>query len=117
MSLIRVEVRCCCEPGRLLGTLDVPEHYLERGHSINVAVSIQRTMVKTIRHPFVRFEVDTFTGHSQPTADMSVKDLQMTRRCYLALKKPHDVTIEDLRMLVGFIESSRTNEGERDVRQ
>ncbi len=92
MATVRLEVRCCCHPENVWGTLELPEHYVERGKFVNVAVSVQRTMGTVIRHPFVRFEVDEVTVH------------QPVPQTYLALKKPHDVTIDDLRMLHTFRE-------------
>lgn len=105
-----MEVRCCCEPARLLGTIAVPDYYADCGH-INVAVAVKRTMGKIIRHPFVRFEVakvtdrvvfsDEFLQCAEPEQICELRRMA-TRK---ALKKPHDVTMEDLRMLTGFTEA------------
>jgi hypothetical protein len=112
--MIRAEVRCCCHPEKLLGTIEMPEHMLVRGKPINVAVSIARTMGKKIRHPFVRFEVAEVTDHHEFTSEFmdavergEIKGFEQFIRngTRLALKKPHDVTIEDLRMLTGFSEA------------
>jgi hypothetical protein len=107
---MKVEVRCCCEPERLLGMIEVPEHMLTHGSSINVAVSIARTMGKKIRHPFIRFEVAEMNNKVVTSSEFDelalVKPLPSHDR-WLALKKPHEVTIDDLRMLTGFTEASR----------
>ncbi len=93
MATMRVEVRCCCHPEKLWGTLELPEHMVVRGQFVNVAVSVQRTMDSVIRHPMVRFEVDEVTVH------------EPERQTYLALKMPDRVSIEDLRMLHTFREA------------
>ncbi len=104
--MTRIEVRCCCHPEKLWGTIEIPEAYLEFTH-INVAVSIQRTMGRVIKHPFVRFEIAEITTYdpTTPVFPITTETETSVRSRYRALKKPHDVTIEDLRMLTGFVES------------
>jgi hypothetical protein len=105
---MKMEVRCCCEPERLLGTIEVPEPMLTHGRSINVAVSIARTMGKEIRYPFVRFEVAEMNNSvltSSEFDELALVKPPTSHDRWLALKKPHDITIEDLRMLTGFTEA------------
>ena len=109
MAAVLREVRCCCHPGRLWGTVELPGGYAVRGQALNIAVSAERTMGQRVRRPFVRFEVDEVTTHARaepPELPMTRAEAEVAgRSAYLALKKPHGVTIEDLRMLHTFVEA------------
>lgn len=82
MSIIRVEVRCCCDAGKLLGTCLVPELAMVNTH--------------------IRFMGEL--GQSAAPLDLKVVVVCMGGRRYLALKSM-DKPIEQLRTLPGWKEA------------
>lgn len=57
--MIRLNVRCCCTPGKVLGTLQVPEDFLHRRGNVELHRSLifQRDAVAVPSHP-VKVKVD-----------------------------------------------------------
>lgn len=94
---MRLEVRCCCQPQKLLGWIDVPDH--------------QVVMGQALRLPYRR-PICGIPPRMTSAADEVVTHLQLyvgriaspeRPRGYLAVKA-EGVPIETLRQIVGFQE-------------
>lgn len=91
----RVEVRCCCDPGRLLGWLDVPDAALR-----NSTFTVPLRLVNG-NYGEVQFELGTVLLPPQLLfPDWPAGE----HRSVPAYKAPH-LPIETLRRVRGFVEA------------
>lgn len=90
----RLEVRCCCVPKKLLGTLPVPDHLLQ---------APQLTML--LMQPRF-FGLPTDRRERRPTSiNLQITEIQDGRERWRAIKA-EGVPIETLRLIPGFIEAT-----------
>lgn len=95
----RIEVRCCCSPRKLLGSLPVPDS-TKPGDTVRLVVMKPRTYAPPTGHynrprnddPYIHLPIETF-------ADMSGAHPK-----YGIAVKAEGVAIETLRLIPGFIE-------------
>lgn len=109
--MTRLEVRCCCNAGQLLGTLPVLEKDVKNGAEIPFLVMQPRTDFITratrIGSPaHARLTVAPFGAVRSPTGSL----FEAERTSYLALKSNHH-PIEVLRRIPGFIEAKERING------
>jgi len=102
---MRLELRCCCDPRRLLGSLEVPDHLCERGRrvrfTIPAAVSGSPLLAPDYTPPT---SVDlTVENYYEQAAAYEPPDGRLVIRItdHLAVKSD-DHPIELLEQLVGF---------------
>lgn len=99
MSLRRVEVRCCCQPKRLLGWLPVDELKIWEGSKVRFLVAPARTFRELGAAPISELAVSTL---ELPILTACLPDADGGRR--LALKS-EETPIETLRRIPGFVEA------------
>lgn len=87
--MTRLEVRCCCQPQKLRGWLDVPEHAVKNG---GVAVFPLRTP------PNARWDAPF------ETVRLEVARMVKGTKDWLAVKS-EDLPLETLRRIHGFVEA------------
>ncbi len=113
--MYRMEVRCCCQPEKLLGTLPVPDR-------------VRRGQVKSIAFP-ITGKIDWDTGRHIPQSSITfaverwativklTPDSRKSARRFSELEglaemdgglalKHENVTIETLRRIPGFLEAT-----------
>lgn len=98
IGTIRLEVRCCCDPSKLLGYLQVPARLAYTGAKIGIPV----------------LEGLLLEAGQEPRAQYGRIDLEVGRVCaegergegHLAVKS-NDTSIEALRKIPGFEEVLR----------
>ncbi len=93
----RVEVRCCCDAGKLLGWIELPEHCLYAGNALTFPINGQRTVhlelaKVSIPPPFDVVLSLASSDEIMPTSHLAIKN--------------HDLPIEVLRQIPGFEENA-----------
>lgn len=91
----RMEIRCCCTPSKLLGTVPVPDH---SGSLISLPLMGRADAGRPPAR--IEFEVATWAR------DVFDRDLGGYVRVPETALKHEGVTIETLRRIPGFIEST-----------
>lgn len=120
MLMRTIEVRCCCNPNRLLGYIDLPEHRIFR-HSRLVVEEFydvhwmqEEKRIRSEPKRYV-FEIDELQTYDDERAALNARldareavpeqeRVWFRPRTYLALKSA-DAPIEILRKLAGFRET------------
>jgi hypothetical protein len=94
----RIEVRCCCQPQKLLGTLPVPDQ-TGLGAMVKFVVMKPRTYAQPRGHnrplngdPYIHLPTESYADMTGPHPKYGI-----------ALKA-EGVSIEQLRLIPGFIE-------------
>lgn len=91
-----VEVRCCCEPEKVLGHMEIPDQYLAYRKSVMFTPGL--VFDKTASRPFsMELNWVYFGGHAHA----------------LCFKKPHAITLSDLHSIRGFHEADKEIVSER----
>lgn len=91
----RLEVRCCCEPSRLLGTLPVMDSHVQRHQITFPVMKPRRAFDPAAVAPL---------NHRPPNITLEVRDLFMLCTPLTRAIKADGVSIETLRLIPGFIE-------------
>lgn len=103
---MRVEIRCCCEPGRLLGTVEVDVPYLYEGQTLHFHVRASLSL-----RPFwEQRDGDLFVEHAGeklalPVAHVQGYDFASGEYLRGLAVKSNDTPIEKLRLIAGFQEA------------
>lgn len=102
----RMEVRCCCQATKVLGTVPVPEAMLKQRL---VILPLMGVPGQGLPYSKLEFEVATWAEiRPDPEVDPHLYDLQTgvgyIRETGVALKH-EGVTVETLRRIPGFIEA------------
>lgn len=108
---MRLEVRCCCKPTKLLGWLEVPRELVQLGGRVcfetepryqwadGYAVQLHRR--QTITLPIAMFKT---TDVFRVEVDGRHEDFELEWDAHLALKS-EEVPLEVLRQIPGFLEN------------
>lgn len=91
---MRVEVRCCCQPTKLLGWLDVPHELIFAGNVIRFLIPPRADYAAGVGTTFKR----------QQRIGLPVEVLREGGQQWLALKS-EETAIEVLRQIPDFIEA------------
>ena len=99
--MTRLEVRCCCNPTRLIGYLEVREQLIYPGGSIDFVIPARRRLadLRAGDGP-VEEEIEPARKVTLP-----VERIAYGSQVWLALKSD-ETPIEILRQIPGFIENS-----------
>lgn len=98
--LAKVEVRCCCQPQKLLGWVEVPRAKLYEGHHVRLLVTPDpRALLAVGASPAP--EIAGFAFLSLPIARIATPE---NSRGWLAVKA-EGVPLSTLRRVAGFIEN------------
>lgn len=103
---MRVEIRCCCEPGKLLGTVEVDVPYLYEGQLLRFHV---RGAI-SLKPAWEQRDGDLFMEHRPEWLALPVSRVQgyvFSSGEYLngLAVKSNDTPIEKLRLIAGFQEA------------
>ena len=73
----RLAVRCCCTPGRVLGTIEVPEHAARVGRVVRLSPSVEYTAWRpfdpAVLAVTIELEVLEFADYAAGTRELAVK--------------------------------------------
>ena len=114
----RMEVRCCCTPNKLLGSLWVPDSAMPgigigfplmrpRARSLE---AVKASNARTAQRSFITLEVTHWMSLEKDTdatsaGERSIEYPGLVRRSGIALKR-EGLTVEQLRLIPGFIEAT-----------
>lgn len=102
----RMEVRCCCVPNKLLGTVPVPEILIRDGG--RVTLPLMGNLSAGLTRSSIEFEVQRWSKSSiAPLSQLPGNGLEepvIVRESGIALKH-ENVTLDTLRRIPGFIEA------------
>jgi hypothetical protein len=103
---MRVEIRCCCDPGRLLGTVEVDVPYLYEGQ----AIRFYARRAISLKPWWEQRDGDLFVEHLPERLELPVARVEGYARGsgeYLngLAVKSNDTPIETLRRIAGFQEA------------
>jgi hypothetical protein len=90
MTMTRLEVRCCCQPRKVLGWLEVPEHQVREGNSVRFTIPPTWRPERVLLADTIALPVATITEYG---------------RDWLAFKA-EGAPVERLRKLPGFMENT-----------
>lgn len=95
----RVEVRCCCSPTKLLGTLPFPEHALEFSYPLvqPKTTDFLRAARRSVHFEKVSLSLSSWRGFDADGKRIGGQAL-----------KADGIPIEKLRRIPGFIENGRS---------
>jgi hypothetical protein len=94
---MRLEVRCCCDPALLLGTLPVRDDLVVEGRPINFALMPDRTLIwRQLPDPPAPSQL------VRHIVTLKVARMGAGRRTWLALKKTDEMPVDVLRRIEGF---------------
>jgi hypothetical protein len=97
---MRAEIRCCCEPGRLLGTVEVDVPYLYAGQVLHFHVP----PAISLRPYWEQRDGELFIEHQAERLALPVARVHGEFLDGLAIKS-NDTPIETLRRIRGFQEA------------
>lgn len=107
---MRLEVRCCCDPGRLLGTLEVPRFKLFAGAELHYVIKPHMRILRLVEGRGFEAEL---TDHQHLTLKVLPFDPGADGDNYLAVNS-NDVDVALIRQVPGFIERSQHGEEEEE---